>query len=166
MSKYITHDRNRMDALSLHVWQIPERLFGTNRNVTNETSEHFWAGWTLKCVLGSTFVDSNALPVCSNELSPDDCRFKCITEVLRCALACSWSIQMRSVCAYLRSHLAQVDPDVFLVLLDALLLVAHGSKCVFDALKWNLARSLSILTILYVKKIQRNSLHFIFDFMT
>ena len=52
----------------------------------------------------STPIDPNAFPMCSNVLSLDACRSKCVSNVLKCALARRLSIQMHFLCAQMRSQ--------------------------------------------------------------
>ena len=83
----------------------------------------------------STPIDPNAFPVCSNVLSLDACRSKCVSNVLKCALARRLSIQMHLPCARMRSPSTPVDPNAFPVCSDVLSLDACRSKCISYVLR-------------------------------
>ena len=57
----------------------------------------------------STPVGPNAFPMCSDALSLDACRSKCVSGVVRCALARRLSTQMRFVCAQVCSRSTPVN---------------------------------------------------------
>ena len=61
----------------------------------------------------STPADPNAFPLCSNVLSPDACRSKCMSCVLRCAIARRPSIQMCFLCAHMRSRPFQISMNLY-----------------------------------------------------
>ena len=82
-----------------------------------------------------TLVDRIVFPncsirfsLCSNLLSLDARRSKCIFYMLKCALARRESIQMRVLCAQMRSRSTPVDPNVFSMCSCALSL---------DACRWS-----------------------------
>ena len=61
----------------------------------------------------SALVDPNASPMCSNALSLDACRSKCISDVLKCAFARRLSIQMHFRYAQMRFRSTFVNPNAF-----------------------------------------------------
>ena len=82
-----------------------------------------------RCSRSTTF-DSNPFSMRSNVLSLDVCRSKCVFYMLKCVLARRESIQMRVLCAQMRSRSTPVDPNVFSMCSGALSLDACRSKCV------------------------------------
>ena len=108
------------------------------------------------CRSRSTLVNPNAFPVCSDALSLDASRSKCVSYLLMCVLPRRPSIKMRCVCAQMRSRSTPVDPNASPVCSAALPLDACRSKCISYMLKCILARRLSIkMRVLCVQKLSR-----------
>ena len=106
----------------------------------------------------STPVDPNAFSTCSNVLSHEARRSKCVSHVLKCALARRLSIQMRFLCAQMRSRSTPVYPNAFLMCSNVLSLDACRSKCVSGVLKCDPARRLSIqMSFQYVQMRSRST---------
>ena len=137
-----------------------------------------WGDWFAHCALARrlstkmrfqcaqvcsclTPVYPNAFPMCPDAVSHDTGRSKCISHVLRCALArrpsaqmrlhvlrCALArhppIQSRFICVQMRSRLTLVDPNALPVWLDALSLDACRFKYVTYVLRCVLARRPSI----------------------
>ena len=61
----------------------------------------------------STPVNQNVFLMCSDVFSLDACRPKCLSHVLKCALARRLSTKMRFLCAQMRSRLTPVYPHAF-----------------------------------------------------
>ena len=91
-----------------------------------------------------TPVDRNAFLMCSNPLSLDACRSKCVSYVFKCALARRLSIQMRFLCGQVCSRSTPVNPNAFPMCSNALSLDACRFKCVSYVLTCALARRLPI----------------------
>ena len=68
----------------------------------------------------STRADPNAFPMCADALSLDARRTKCVSYVLRCALARHLPINMCFLSAQMRSRSTLVDPNAFTMYSDAL----------------------------------------------
>ena len=94
----------------------------------------------------STPGDQNAFLILSNALALDACQPKCISGILKYALARRLSIQMRFQSVEMRSRPTPVDPNACPIRPNALSLDACQSKCVSGVLKCALARRLSIQT--------------------
>ena len=92
----------------------------------------------------STPVSPNALRICSNALSLDARLSKCVSYVLRFALAQRPSIKMRFRCAQMRSRSTPAYLNAFPMCSDALSHDACLSKCVSYVLRCALARRPSI----------------------
>ena len=90
----------------------------------------------------STLVCPNAFALCSNELLLDACRSKCLSDMLRRALALRLSSRMHFWSVEMRSCSMPVDPNAFRIRVDALSHDACQSKCFSDTLKCALARRL------------------------
>ena len=84
----------------------------------------------------STLVDPNAFPIRTNALSLDACRPKCLSGVLKDALARRLSIKMRIRSVEMRARSAHVDPNASPVRSNALSRDACRSKCVSYVLRW------------------------------
>ena len=78
----------------------------------------------------STPAGPNAFPMCSDALSLDTRQSKCISCVVRCALARRPSIQMHFLCGQMRSRSTPADPNAFHKCSYALSLGAR--RAVFD----------------------------------
>ena len=92
----------------------------------------------------STPGDPNAFLIRSNALALDACRPKCISGVLKYALAQRLSIKMRFRSVEMRSRSTPVDPNAFPIRSDAFSLDARRPKCILGMLKYALARRPSI----------------------
>ena len=92
----------------------------------------------------STSVDPNAFPIRANELSPNACRHKCFSIVLKDALARRVSVQMPFPYAQMCSHTTPVYPNASPMCSDALSLDACRSKCIAEVFRCDLARRFSI----------------------
>ena len=80
--------------------------------------------------LGTVQLQLNAITTGSHALSLDVFRSKCVSCVVRCALARRLSIQTRFLCARIRFRSTVVDPNAIPVWSDALSLDACRSKCI------------------------------------
>ena len=72
----------------------------------------------MRCVYAqmrfrSTPVYPNAFPMCSDSLSLNARRSKCVSDVIKCALARRLSIQMHFLCAQMRSQKVSKVPMSF-----------------------------------------------------
>ena len=88
-----------------------------------------------------TPVDQNACSMCSDALSLDARQSKCVSYVLRCALARRLPIHMRFIYAQMRSRSTPVYPFAFPMCSDVLSLDACLSKCISYVLRCALKRS-------------------------
>ena len=93
-----------------------------------------------ECVLARRL----SIQMLKNVLSLDACRPKCVSYVLKCALARRLSIKTRFLYDQMRSRSTPVNPNAFPMCSNVLSLDACKSKCVSYVLKCVLARSLSI----------------------
>ena len=93
----------------------------------------------------STPTDPNAFPKCSGALSLDVRKSKCVFYMPKCSLARRESIQMRVLCAQMRSRSTPVDPNVFSMCSGALSLEACRSKCASHIFRCTLARRPSLV---------------------
>ena len=80
----------------------------------------------------STLVYPNAFPVCSDALSLDARRSKCVSYVLRCVLARRPSIKMRCVCAQMRCRSTPVHKNASPVRSDVYIPLVQFYLCQMD----------------------------------
>ena len=102
---------------------------------------HFW---NLDMRSRSTPGDPNAFLIRSNAPALDACRPKCISGVLKYALARRLPIKINFRSVETRSRSTPADPNAFPTRSDAFSLDARRPKCILGMLKYALARCLSI----------------------